>query len=105
MSHPFVHDVLAVVVSLVVIYALRAAPFVLFSRKASAGSPLLAAIERWISPVAIAALAVYSYAGLEWRTASPYVAGAVVVVLQLLFRQGLLSILAGTALYMALIRL
>jgi hypothetical protein len=61
-----------------------------------------------ISPVIIASLIVYSYATLKiddapaWKTCWPYLAGALTVALQLLFRSSLFSIIAGTALYMAL---
>ena len=57
-----------------------------------------------VSPVVIAGLIAYSYCGLEWRAAAPYLAGALTVALQLWRRNPLLSILAGTAMYMALCR-
>ena len=47
---------------------------------------------------------IYSYSSLEWRTVSPYLAGTLTVALHLRFRNPLASIVAGTALYMALLR-
>lgn len=105
MSAQAMHGVGIVLTAALVIFALRAVPFALFARMGEGGGRFLRACERWLSPAVIAMLVAYSYAGLEWRTASPYVAGAVVVAMQLRFRNGLVSILAGTAAYMALIRI
>ena len=96
--------VLAVLAASFVILALRALPFVLMSRL-SAETKWLKVAERWLSPIVIALLVVYSYSTLEWRTFMPYAAGALTVVLQLLWKNGLVSIFAGTALYMILVRL
>ena len=84
-------------------YGLRALPFVLFAGR-DRELPLW--VERFgslISPVIIAALIVYSYSGLEWKSAWPYLAGLLTVGLQLWRRNPLASIVAGTALYMALL--
>ena len=105
MSAAAIHSLAAVAVAWLVIYALRALPFVLFGGSGGGERTWLKAAEKWLSPVVIAALVVYSYSGLEWRTASPYVAGLAVVAMQLKFKNGLASIFAGTALYMALVRL
>ena len=86
-------------------YGLRALPFVLFAGR-DRELPLW--VERFgslISPVIIAALIVYSYSGLEWKSAWPYLAGLLTVGLQLWKRNPLASIVAGTALYMALLAL
>ena len=99
------HPLATVVTAWLVIYLLRALPFILFARTSGGETSWLKAAERWLSPAVIALLVIYSYAGLEWRTLSPYLAGAAVVFLQLKFRNGLLSIFLGTALYMLLIRL
>ena len=84
-------------------FGLRAVPFVVFgSRKA----PLPLWVQRFgafISPVIIAGLIVYSYSGLQWKTAWPYLAGAVTVGLQLWKRNPLASIIVGTVLYMCLL--
>lgn len=84
-------------------YSLRALPFALFAGR---GRELPKAVERFgaiVSPVVIAALIAYSYAGLEWKTLWPYLAGALVVGLQLWKRNPLVSIVAGTILYMCLL--
>lgn len=96
------HNLGILAVSFAVIYLLRAFPFIVCGRS-SGERRWLKAAEKWLSPIVIAILIVYSYAGLEWRTPWPYIAGAVVVVLQLIFSNGLLSIFAGTALYMMLV--
>lgn len=87
----------------VVNFGLRALPFLFFS---GGGRNLTHWAERFgslVSPVIIAALVVYSYAGLAWRTPWPYLAGAITVAIQLWRRNPLASIVAGTVLYMALI--
>ena len=84
-------------------YALRALPFIAFGGR---GRPLprwASSMGEYVSPVIIAALIVYSYAGLAWRTPWPYVAGALTVGLQLWRRNPLASIIAGTILYMCLL--
>lgn len=86
-------------------FLLRALPFVLFAgrtRKLPAWAEKLGEI---VSPVVIFSLIVYSYAGLEWRSAWPYVAGAVTVAVYLVFKNSLAGILSGTVLYMALLSL
>lgn len=85
-----------------VIFALRALPFILCARVRRENTALRAA-EKWLSPLVIALLVVFSYSGLAWQTSAPYLAGALVVAVQLCLRNGLVAILAGTALYMALI--
>lgn len=95
----------AVGVAWAVTFALRSIPFVLFAGK---GRELPPAVERFgkiVSPVIIACLIVYSYSALEWKTAWPYLAGALTVALQLWRKNPLASMLAGTVLYMALLGL
>ena len=92
-----------VVACFAVNYGLRALPFLLFAGR---DRELPQWVERFgslLSPVIIAVLVVYSYSGLEWKTASLYVAGALTVVLHLWRRNPLASIVAGTVLYMALL--
>lgn len=96
--------IVAVATGWAVTYALRALPFIVFSRKARELPAWVCKIGNLISPLIIAALIVYSYATLEWRTAAPYLAGALTVALHVKFRNPLTSIVAGTALYMALLR-
>lgn len=91
-------------------FALRALPFVLFSRRGGTPPGWALRFGVFVSPVIIAGLVVYSFATLaptaggavSWRTPWPYLAGAVTVALQSLRRNPLVSIVAGTALYMAL---
>ena len=90
-----------VAVGFAVNYGLRTLPFLLF---AGSRRELPRGVERFgnlVSPVIIAALVVYSYSGLAWQTAYPYLAGALTIGLQLWKRNPLASIVAGTVLYMA----
>ena len=89
----------------VVNFGLRALPFILFGGKDRTIPAWIDRASGFISPVIIAALVVYSFAGLVWRMPWPYVAGAVVVALQLWKRNPLLSIIAGTVIYMLLLNL
>ncbi len=92
-----------VAVAWAVTFALRSLPFLLFAGR---GREVPQSIERFgavISPVIIAGLIVYSYAGLEWRTAWPYLAGLLTVGLQIWKGNPLASIIAGTVLYMCLL--
>ena len=84
-------------------YLLRAVPFLLFAGRDRELPPWVERFGNVVSPVIIAALIVYSYTGLAWKTAYPYLAGALVVGLQLWKRNPLVSIVAGTVLYMALL--
>ena len=87
----------------VVNFGLRALPFILFGGKDRTIPPWIDRVSGFISPVIIAALVVYSFAGLAWRTPWPYDARIVTVVLQLWKRNPLLSIIAGTVTYMLLL--
>lgn len=100
-----------VAVAWLVTFALRALPFVLFAGKDRDLPPAVERVSRFISPVIIAGLIVYSYYGLysasyfapakDW--AWPVLAGFLTVGLQLWRGNPLVSILGGTALYMLLI--
>ena len=92
-----------VAVGFAVTYALRALPFLLFAGRSRSLPPWVERFGNTISPVIIAGLVVYAYSGLAWRTAWPYLAGGLTVGLQLWKRNPLVSIVAGTLLYMALI--
>ena len=105
MSERILHCAGIVLVSWAVIYMLRALPFIVFSRSARSEKPWLRTVERWLSPTVIALLVAYSYSGLEWRTLWPYISGLIVVLMQLRFGNGLVSILVGTVAYMVLIRI
>lgn len=84
-------------------FFLRALPFVLFPGRNRQLPRWISRFSVFVSPVIIAALVVYSYSDLQWRTAWPYLAGALTVSLQLWRRNPLVSIVAGTVLYMCLI--
>ena len=84
-------------------YGLRALPFLLFAGRDRELPRWVERFGSFLSPVIIAVLVVYSYSGLEWKTAWPYLAGAVTVGLQLWKRNPLASIVTGTVLYMALL--
>ena len=88
--------------------ALRAAPFFFFGGKG--GVPkLIAALGRTLPAAIMAALVVYCLKGVPFGTfhdgAKQLLAAAVVVIVHLFRRNTLLSIAAGTAVYMILIRL
>jgi branched-subunit amino acid transport protein AzlD len=91
----------AVAVGWAVTYALRALPFLLFSRSSRELPKWVEKLGNVVSPVIIAALVVYSYSGLEWRLPRPYLAGMITVTVHLWLRNPLVSIVAGTAAYMA----
>ena len=84
-------------------FGLRALPFVIFSFGGRNPPRWIERFGSLISPVIISALVVYSYAGLAWRIPAPYIAGAATIALQLWRRNPLVSIIAGTALYMLLL--
>ena len=89
----------------VINFGLRALPFVLFGGKDRVVPAWIDRISGFISPVIIAALVVYSFAGSAWRMPWPYIAGVVTVALQVWRRNPLLSIIVGTAVYMLFLNL
>lgn len=101
----------AIAVAALVTFALRALPFVLFSGRGRALPPSVERLGAVISPVVIAGLIAYSYCGLyradgfdpatDW--AWPLAAGVLTVALQAWKGNPLVSILAGTLLYMCLL--
>lgn len=89
-----------------VIFSLRALPFVLFgSRK----KPLPPKVEWFfgsvLSPIIIAAVIIWAYSGLEYKTLYPYIAGALTIGLHLWRRNALMSVIFGTIAYMTLVNL
>ena len=94
-----------VAVGFVVNFGLRALPFILFGGRDRKIPAWIDRVSGFISPVIIAALVVYSFAGSAWRTPWPYVAGAVTVALQVWKRNPLLSIVVGTVVYMLFLNL
>ena len=94
-----------VAVGFAVNFALRALPFALFAGRKCELPAWVKGLGSVVSPVIICGLIIYSYSGLEWRQASPYVAGVLTVALQIWLRNSLMSIVAGTIAYMCLINL
>lgn len=103
MEREIVYMLGIVAVGFAVNYALRALPFLLFAGHDRELPKWVLRFGDFISPVIIAALIVYSYSGLAWKTAWPYLAGALTVGLQLWRKNALLSIVVGTVLYMFLV--
>ena len=102
------HALFIVLICAGVTLALRAAPFLFFGGKG--GVPKLITKLGGMLPAAImAALVVYCLKDVPYGTfsdgAKQLIASAVVIAVHLLRRSTLLSIAAGTAVYMALIRL
>lgn len=92
-----------VTVGFAINYGLRALPFLLFAGRDRPVPRWVEKFGAFVSPVIIAGLIVYSYSGLAWKTAYPYVAGALTVGLQLWKKNPLVSIVVGTVLYMVLL--
>lgn len=88
----------AVFVAAGITFLLRLLPFGL--KKALAGSELLDALSHWIPLGAVALLAIYAVAKIDYSsftTAAPYLAGLVVTVGAHLWRKNMvLSMVAGT---------
>ncbi|WP_298488616.1 branched-chain amino acid transporter permease [uncultured Rothia sp.] len=88
----------AVLVAAAVTFVLRVLPFGL--KKALAGSEVLDALSHWIPLGAVALLAIYAVAKIDYasvETAAPYLAGLVVTVGTHLWRKNMvLSMVAGT---------
>ena len=102
------HALLIVAVCALVTLLLRALPFLCFGGRR--GAPrLVLALGRVLPPAIMAALVVYCLKGVPFGTAGDglrqLAAVAAVVLLHLRWRNTLLSVGAGTALYMLLIRL
>ena len=85
-------------------FGLRALPFLFFGARKGPLPPWVEKFGAFVSPVIIGCLIVYSFTGMQWRTASPYLAAALTVGLQIWRRNPLLSIVAGTVAYMVLLR-
>ncbi|MBR6371942.1 MAG: AzlD domain-containing protein [Victivallales bacterium] len=102
-----------VLVTATVTFLLRAFPFLAFGHTKNGHTPqIVSYLGRMVSPAAIAMLVVYCYCSYFQGHTLPEMhygiaelaAGIVVVLLQLWRRNPLLSILAGTALYMLLVQ-
>lgn len=103
MTEEIVYMLGVIGVGFLVNYTLRALPFLLFSGRNRALPPWVDRLGKVLSPVIIGCLIVYSYTGSAWRTPWPYLAGFVTVVLQVWKKNPLMSIVAGTLVYMVLL--
>lgn len=109
MTHSeIIHSVLLVLVMALVSYLLRAFPFIVFSGKKE--TPKFVTYLGKVLPYAIIGmLVIYCVKDISFASVSnflPYIiAGAVVVLLHIWKRNTLLSIIAGTLSYMALVQL
>lgn len=103
-----VYTLLAVLVCAVCTFALRVAPFALFSGKRGM-PPAVRRLARKMPAAIIAVLVIYCLKGLPTggltSGAVTLASVAVVVALHLWKKNTLLSIAGGTALYMALLRI
>ena len=102
-NNEFLYLLGVVAVGFVLTFALRALPFLIFGTRKGELPGWVRRFGDYVSPVIIAALIVYSYSGLAWKTAWPYLAGFVTVAIHVWRRNPLASIVAGTALYMCLL--
>ena len=100
--------VLAILVMAAVTFLTRALPFLLFGRGEKI-PPVVLYLGKYLPPAVIAMLIVYCLKSVPFGTmadgAKQLIAAAAVVALHLWKKNTLLSIGAGTALYMLLIRL
>ena len=103
MENEFLYMLGVVAVGFAITYGMRALPFLLFAGRGRTLPQWVERLGALISPVIIAALVVYSYSGLQWRTPWPYLAGAITVAVHLWKGNPLASIAAGTVLYMCLL--
>lgn len=103
MPERLVYLLSVVAIGWAVTFGLRALPFLVFAGRDRELPPWVERLGAVISPVIIAGLVVYSYSGLEWRTAWPYLAGLLTVGLHLWKRNALASIVTGTVVYMLLL--
>lgn len=103
-----IHALLIVLVCAGVTLALRIAPFAFFGGK-NGVPPVIERLGRLLPPAIMAALVVYCLKTVPFGGVADgmkqLVAGAVVVIVHLARRNTLLSIAAGTAAYMLLIRI
>lgn len=102
------YAVLVILLAALTTFALRAFPFIAFGRNRETPE-LIRYLGSVISPAAIAMLVIYCLcshwkSGLVLYGGAEIIAGAVVVGLQVWKRNPLLSILAGTILYMILVQ-
>lgn len=101
------HSILLIAITSVVTFALRAVPFILFGGERKM-PPLVQKVADKLPPAIMAVLVIYclkdSLLSIGAGTLATGIAVVTVVVLHLWKRNTLLSIFAGTAIYMLCIR-
>ena len=108
-SSSLLYAALIVILAAVTTTGLRAFPFIAFGRNKTT-PPLIRYLGSVISPAAIGMLCVYCIFshwndnGLVLRGGAELIASGAVVALQMWKRNPLLSILAGTVIYMILVQ-
>lgn len=99
--------ILVILLMSAITFATRALPFIFFQKRKP--PRFLSMIEEQIPPAIMVILVFFSVKDAQiaaWPYGIPHLAGiAVVIALQIWRRNAMLSIIAGTACYMALIRL
>ena len=102
------HALLIVLVCAGVTLVLRVAPFLFFGGKGGV-PPVIDRLGKLLPPAIMAALVVYCLKSVPFGAfsdgAKQLIAGAAVIAVHLFRRNTLLSIAAGTAVYMLLIRM
>jgi branched-subunit amino acid transport protein AzlD len=98
---------IATLIAAVVIFATRVIPFIFFSQKKP--SPLIQYAQRYIPPMTMVILVLYSVKDTPWTDASRvltiFIPIVITAALHVWRENALISIFSGTALYMILIRL
>ncbi len=89
-------------------FSTRAMPFIIFG-KGDRPAPIILFVGKYLPPALISAIIIYCYKDVHFLTGThgipELLAAFVVVLLQLRFKNTMLSIFAGTLFYMALLRL
>ncbi len=103
--------ILAIALMAAVTFATRAIPFVLFGRQKGGDSPapIILFVGKYLPPALISAIIIYCYKDVKFLTGThgipELLAAAAVILLQLRFKNTMLSIFAGTVFYMVMLRL
>ena len=101
------HLIFMVAIMAVVSYLLRLAPFVIFSRTEKV-PPTVEYLGKVISPAAIAMLVVYCFKETDFTSLASsipaLISSLIVIILHCIWKNPLLSIIAGTLSYMLIIQ-
>lgn len=100
--------VLAIALMAAITFSTRAMPFLLFG-KGDRPAPIILFVGKYLPPALISAIIIYCYKDVHFLTGThgipELLAAAAVVLLQLRFKNTMLSIFAGTIFYMVMLRL